>query len=173
MKQKGNAVGWSWTFIRKGKERKTNSVVSWLSWCLHLIQTKKWQLKAAGANGQEYHWSVCIKENWTCSICGKRSLPFSFLLLYFAKQHCVATKSKVLKRKPAYNNDNLHYLELLKFKFSWLDFKRALNSNSLEEQKWNSLNAGQTSEGMMNIFWGLTCTQWTLHATVANTHWNF
>ena len=27
-----------------------------------------------------------------------------------------------------------------------MDFKRALNSNSLEEQRWNSLNAGQTSE---------------------------
>ena len=33
---------------------------------------------------------------------------------------------------------------IYKFKFSWMDFKRALNSNSLEEQRWNSLSAGQT-----------------------------
>ena len=32
------------------------------------------------------------------------------------------------------------YVCMYKFKFSWTDFKRALNSNFLEDQRWNLLS---------------------------------
>ena len=64
----------------------------------------------------------------------------------WADNQCPASQWKCWKSNICSSVFNKYiYIHIYKFKFSWMDFKRALNSNSLEEQRWNSLSAGQTS----------------------------